>query len=210
MAQARTLLASLLILAAGVATLAAASDGFRAFTSASALRLDVARRPRPLPPAQLETAQGTRIAVSDLRGRWLLVDFIYTRCTTWCLVQGGAFARLQRELAAPIAQGRVVLLSLSFDPEHDGPAQLDDYRRRMGGRADGWIVARPTAASDLQALQRTFGVVVIPDGLGGYVHNAAFHVGDPEGRLVAVTDWRAPTQARAIIERGLAERGLAR
>ena len=40
MSAPRTLLASLLIGAAGVATLAAASDGFRAFSSQAALRLE--------------------------------------------------------------------------------------------------------------------------------------------------------------------------
>lgn len=199
MSATRTLLASLLTVAAGVATLAAATDGFRAFTSQAALRLSVAERPRALPPIVLETAQGTRVDLSGLRGRWLLVDFIYTRCTTYCLAQGGVFARLQRELAGPIARGEVALLSVSFDPAHDGPAQLADYRQRMGGRGEGWIVARPADAAGLQALLRSFGVVAIPDGLGGYVHNAAINVVDPRGRLVAVTDWQSPEAALAVL-----------
>jgi len=205
MSRPRTLLASLLIAAAGVATLAAATDGFRAYTSQTALRLSVARQPRSLPAVVLETADGQRIAASALRGRWLLVDFVYTRCTTWCLAQGGTFARLQRELAGPIAQGRVALLSLSFDPERDDPEALAAYRRRMGGRAGGWVVARPADADGLQALLRTFGVVVLPDGLGGYVHNAAINVVDPQGRLVAVTDWQSPDAALAVVRQGLAE-----
>lgn len=205
MAAARTLLASLVIAAAGALTLAAATDGLQAFTSDAALRLDVARRPRPLPQVALETARGTQIDFAALRGRWLLVDFIYTRCTTFCMAQGGTFARLQRALAVPIAQGRVALLSLSFDPDHDGPAQLAEYRQRMGGRGAGWVVARPRDAAGLQAMLRTFGVTAIPDGLGGYAHNAAIHVVDPAGRLVAVTDGRSPDAALAVLARGLAQ-----
>lgn len=205
MAAARTLLASLVIAAAGALTLAAATDGLQAFTSDAALRLDVARRPRPLPQVALETARGTQIDFAALRGRWLLVDFIYTRCTTFCMAQGGTFARLQRALAVPIAQGRLALLSLSFDPDHDGPAQLAEYRQRMGGRGAGWVVARPRDAAGLQAMLRTFGVTAIPDGLGGYAHNAAIHVVDPAGRLVAVTDGRSPDAALAVLARGLAQ-----
>ena len=205
MAAARTLLASLVIAAAGALTLAAATDGLQAFTSDAALRLDVARRPRPLPQVALETARGTQIDFAALRGRWLLVDFIYTRCTTFCMAQGGTFARLQRAMAVPIAQGRVALLSLSFDPDHDGPAQLAEYRQRMGGRGAGWVVARPRDAAGLQAMLRTFGVTAIPDGLGGYAHNAAIHVVDPAGRLVAVTDGRSPDAALAVLARGLAQ-----
>ncbi len=199
MSAPRTLLASLLIAAAGVATLAAASHGFRAFTSQTALQLSVAERPRSLPSVQLETAQGERIQLSELRGRWLLVDFIYTRCTTFCAVQGGVFARLQPLLARQIDAGTVALLSISFDPQHDGPVQLADYWQRMGGKDSGWIVARPVDAAELQALLRSFGVVAIPDGFDGYVHNAAINVVDPQGRLVAVTDWQSADEALAAL-----------
>jgi len=201
----RTLLASLLVLAAGVATLAAATDGFRAFTSETARRIDVRTHARTLPPVRLQTADGRIIDLAGLRGRWLLVDFVYTRCMTYCSVQGSEFARLQDRLSRPIADHRVVLLSVSFDPAHDGPAQLAAYQRRSGDRGAGWIAARPTNASDLEALLRVFGVTAIPDGLDGYVHNAAIAVVDPGGRLVAVTDWDRPGEAERYVLRGLAQ-----
>lgn len=195
----RTLLTSLLILAAGVATLAAATDGFRAFTSQAALRLDVREDPRAVPSVQLQTAHGQIISFASLRGRWLLVNFIYTRCTTYCSIQGSTFAQLQERLAQPIAAGKVALLSISFDPSHDGPAELAAYKRRSGGHGMGWIAARPTNEPDLEALLRVFGVTVIPDGRGGYVHNAAIAVVDPHGRLVAILDWDASAKAARYV-----------
>ncbi|TAM99424.1 MAG: SCO family protein [Rhodanobacteraceae bacterium] len=197
----RTLLASLLILVAGVAALAAATDGFRAFTSETARRLDVREHPRALPRVPLQTATGQTIDIAGLRGRWLLVDFIYTRCVTYCSVQGSEFARLQDRLAGPIAGRQVVLLSISFDPAHDGPPELAAYQQRSGDRGAGWIAARPVRAADLAALKHAFGVTVIPDGLGGYVHNAAIAVVDPRGRLVAITDWDAPGEAAGYVLR---------
>lgn len=202
MSALRTSLASLLILAAGIATLAAATDGFRAFTSETARRIDVRRHPRALPPVRLQTASGRVIDFAGLRGQWLLMDFIYTRCVTYCSVQGGEFARLQDRLVRPIAEGRAMLLSISFDPAHDGPVQLAAYQQRSGDRGAGWIAARPVRAADLAALKHVFGVTVIPDGLGGYVHNAAIAVVDPRGRLVAITDWDAPGEAAGYVLRG--------
>jgi protein SCO1/2 len=199
----RTLLASLLILAAGIAALAAATDGFRAFTSETARRIDVREHPRVLPQVPLQTAEGRAIDLAGLRGRWLLVDFIYTRCTTYCSVQGGEFARLQDRLARPIADDKVVLLSISFDPVRDGPEQLAAYQQRSGSRGAGWIAARPATPAALDALMRAFGVTVIPDGLGGFVHNAAIAVVDPEGRLVAIMDWDAPADAARYVLRGM-------
>lgn len=191
----RTLLASLAIAAAGVATLAAATDRFRAFTSETARRIDVREHPRAVPSTVLQTARGELIDFAGMRGRWVLVDFIYTRCMTYCSVQGSEFARLQRRLARSIAERRVALVSISFDPAHDGPLQLAAYQQRSGDRGAGWIAARPTSAADLTALLQVFGVTRIPDGLGGYVHNAAIAVVDPHGRLVAIMDWNAPDKA---------------
>ncbi|MBV6519908.1 MAG: hypothetical protein MNPFHGCM_00011 [Gemmatimonadaceae bacterium] len=200
----RTLLASLLVLAAGVTALSASTDGFRAFTSETARRVAVREHPRDLPPVLLQTAQGRTVDLASLRGRWLLVDFIYTRCLTYCSVQGNEFARLQDRLAGPIADGKVLLLSISFDPTHDGPVQLADYQSRSKDRGAGWIAARPTDTAGLEALMRGFGVTAISDGLGGYVHNAAINVVDPRGRLVAIADWDSPQEAEQVVLRGLA------
>jgi len=184
----RTLLASTLLLALGGAVLTVATDGFHAFTSETARRLAVRRDPPPVPAVLLETQSGARLDLAELRGRWVLVDFIYTRCLTWCLALGGEFAQLQDQLAAPLADGRLVLLSISFDPVHDTPAELAAYRQRFRGRDGGWIVARPTSEDGLRQLLRSFGVTVVPDGMGGYVHNAAIQVVDPQGRLVLILD----------------------
>jgi protein SCO1/2 len=192
MAVARTLLASLAIAAAGCAAILHATDGLRAFTRETARRIDIREQPRPVAASlALQTASASRIDFGDLRGRWLLVDFIYTRCLTYCTVQGGAFAQLQHKLAEPIRQDRVRLLSISFDPAHDGPAQLADYQRRFGDTGSGWIAARPADAQTRDTLMQIFGVTAVADGLGGFVHNAAIEVVDPHGRLVAVLDYDA-------------------
>lgn len=198
----RTLLASLPIVVGGVAVLAGATDGFRAFTSETARRLSIAQQPRRLPAVLLQTAQGHTLDLAALRGRWLLVDFIYTRCETYCSVQGNEFALLQQQLAQPIAAGQVVLLSISFDPAYDTPAQLAAYQRRSGDHGVGWIAARPLQAAGLPLLLHTFGVSVVPDRMGGYVHNAAIAVVAPDGRLVQIIDWDAAQQAEAWVRQG--------
>lgn len=199
MSSLRTPLTSLLVLAVGVAGLALATGGFRAFTTETARRIDVREHPRVVPDVPLQAADGRRVPFGALRGRWLLVDFIYTRCETYCSVQGVEFARLQERLAAPIAEGRVMLVSISFDPAHDDPAHLADYQRRSGDRGAGWLAARPLDSTGLAALRHVFGVTTVPDGLGGFVHNAAIAVVDPDGRLVAILDWNDPRSAARYV-----------
>ncbi|HUJ85779.1 MAG TPA: SCO family protein [Burkholderiales bacterium] len=201
MAALRTALASLALLLAGGALLAHLTHGLRAFTTEAARRLEVRRHPTPIPDAVLEDQSGKLLRLADLRGRWLLVDFIYTDCRTLCLALGGDFARLQRELALPIARRQLVLLSISFDPGRDSPARLADYLRRMRSDGKGWLAARPTNAAALGRLERAFGITVIADG-DAYVHNAAIHLVDPRGRLVRIFDFADPdAAARALSAR---------
>jgi protein SCO1/2 len=199
----RTCLGSAALLLAGGVALATATDRFQAFTTETARRVAVRRQPADLPAVTLENQSGARFTLADFRGKWLLVDFIYTRCPAFCTVLGGDFARLERQLAGPIAQGRVQLLSISFDPTQDPPAQLAAYLRRFRGQDMAWQAARPLTADGLQSLTAAFGVTIIRDPLGGYTHNAAIHLVDPEGRLVDIFDMGDLDQIRGTILRKL-------
>ncbi|MGH8798053.1 MAG: SCO family protein [Caldimonas sp.] len=208
----RALLASLVLLLAGGAVLSAATDRFQAFTTEAARRVEVRRQPIDIPPVALQLQSGARIDFADLRGKWLLVEFIYTRCPTYCLALGGEFAQLQERLAGPIAAGKVQLLSISFDPAHDTPQQLAAYLQRLGDRdigshragVPGWLAGRPEEPGDLERLERAFGITVVPDALGGYTHNAAIHLVDPRGRLVEIYDLGDPGAVGRAVLRGLA------
>ncbi|HEY8011580.1 MAG TPA: SCO family protein [Rudaea sp.] len=198
----RTLLASLALILVGGAALAAATGRFRAFTTETARRIEVREHPLELPAVALETAAGTRINLSDLRGKWLLVDFIYTRCPTYCVALGGEFAQLQDRLAGPLAQGKVQLLSISFDPDRDTPQRLATYLKLFRDRGEGWLAARPIDPQGLARLEQAFGITVIADTFGGYTHNVAIHVVDPRGRLVEILDVGNPDLvAQAVLQR---------
>jgi len=184
----RTLCASAAIALAGGAALHAGTDGLRAFTTEAARRIAVREHPVELPAVALETAAGARIDLAALRGRWLLVDFVYTRCPSYCRALGAEFAQLQGRLAEALARQQVALLSISIDAAHDAPAELAAYLQRSRSTGAGWIAARPLGEEGLDRLEQAFGVTVIPDGAGGFVHNAALHLVDPRGRLVAIFD----------------------
>lgn len=191
----RTLLASTVAAVAGAAALAGATQGFRAFTTETARRIAVSRHPVPIPAVMLENQAGDRFNLAALDGKWVIVDFVYTRCRDQCVVLDANFARLEALLAQPIAADRLRLLSISFDPGRDAPGELAAYLRRFGGRSPGWQVARPLDAADLGRLERAFGITVIPDDDGGYTHNSAILVVDPRQRLIRVLGWRDPERA---------------
>lgn len=201
----RTLLASLVLLGVGGAITAELTDGFQAFTSETARRVKVRAAPQLMPAVALETHSGKRINLADLRGKWLIVDFFYTRCGSYCLVLGSEFAQLQDSLAGALASGKLQLLSISFDPEHDTPGQLAGYLQRSGSRGSGWLAARPLTMDGLNRLKQAFGIVVIADELGGYEHNAAIHIVDTQGRLVEIVDSDDQARVIQVISRGMAQ-----
>jgi protein SCO1/2 len=132
------------------------------------------------------TSRGERepnLWTSDPAARAWLVTFIYTRCLSVCQVLGSEFQQLQPEMSG--APG-VRLASLSFDPARDGAAELEAYARRHHAQAAQWIVATPSGDAARERVLRETGVVVIPDGRGGYAHNAAIHVVVPPGKLVRI------------------------
>jgi protein SCO1/2 len=184
----RTAIAAALVSVLGVMLAHAATDGFQAYTLESARRLAALRSPSPLPDLAVELVDGGPGRLSHVPAQVLLVDFIYTRCPTYCAALGSVYARLGERLAPEIGSGEVKLVSISFDLEHDGPGELRAYRTRYSRDAAGWEVGRPADPRELGRWLDAFGVVVIPDEFGGYAHNAAVHIVGPGRRLVAIRD----------------------
>ncbi len=168
------------------------TDGFQAFTTESARRLAVQREPLPLSDPLLQDQNGREFRLSDYRGRRLLVQFIFTRCTTLCLALGDSFAQVAEALPPGRLGSDVALLSISFDPFHDVPERLADFGARHRADGENWRIARVEDPADLSLLLRRFGVVVIPDPLFGFQHNAAQHLVDGAGRLTGIFDHDAP------------------
>lgn len=183
---------ALLVTLIGIGVLWCGTDGFSAFTAEGARRADILRAPRTLPAVVLEDQDGRAFRLQDYRGKLLAVDFIYTRCTKVCRSLGMAFKQI-RDRVPPQALGRdFALLSISIDADRDDVASLKAYGRIYGADSTNWRIARVRSKADLKPLLAAFGIVVIPDGLGGFEHNAALHLLDRDGRLVQINDIDQP------------------
>lgn len=183
----RTALALLLIVLTAAVAFAAVTRGFEVVTADSARRVDLSRSPRTLPPLPLIDSHGHHVSLSDpaLRGsQATLVALVYTRCATICRTAASGQAFLQHAIRAQGLDARIKLLTLSFDPQHDTPAALAAYAVRQQADPAAWTFATVADTADLPALLQLFDVVVLPDGLGGYAHNAALFQLDADGQLV--------------------------
>ena len=139
---------SLALLLAGGAALSAATDQLPGLHDRDRPAARGARHPIAVPPVALKLQSGARIDIADLRGKWLLVDFIYTRCTTYCRALGSEFAQLQQRLAGPLGEGAGATLSISLTrPRHAGRARR--LPAALANRGAGWAAARPVGADAL-------------------------------------------------------------
>jgi len=89
--------------------------------------------------ARLITQDGeTKSLSSDIVGdRIVVVDFVYTTCTTVCPVLSAVLMQVQNQLGDRLGT-EVVLVSISVDPQRDTPARLKDYSSKLRAR-DGWM-----------------------------------------------------------------------
>jgi protein SCO1/2 len=85
-------------------------------------------------------------------GRPVVLNFIYTSCTTICPMSSQVFEQFQERLGA--GHEPVHLISISIDPEQDTPARLRAYAQQFHA-APGWDHYTGTAAAT-SAVQRAF------------------------------------------------------
>ena len=198
----RTLIATFTVLLGGVLAFAQLTHGFSAITAETARRQSVARSPVRLPALLGIDQRGARRSLVDTKDhRVMIVDFVYTRCPSICSVLGSNYQQLQTQIEKEHLEGRIRLVTVSFDPEHDTLTVIADYGDRLHANPDVWTVLSPLDADQLRSSLKTFGIVVTPSGNGQFIHNAAFHVVDAEGRLARIIDIDQPQQAIAAARR---------
>lgn len=86
---------------------------------------------------------------SDVVGdRIVVMDFVYTSCTTVCPVASAIMSEVQARLGERLGRD-VALVSVSVDPVRDTPARLNDYARRYAARPGwSWLTGSMPAVSE--------------------------------------------------------------
>ena len=190
-----TVVACAALLTGFVALVDGMTDGFDRWTFEDMRRAKASRGELAATPLEVRGPNGAHSVLwprTAYDRDVVLVGFIYTRCRTVCLALGSEFTQMQQAIAET-AGARVRLVSLSIDMDHETPGSLASYARLHGARTGSWTVAMPAAPEDAAKVLGELGVVAIPDGLGGLIHNGAIHVMTARGRVLGIyddADWR--------------------
>jgi protein SCO1/2 len=107
-----------------------------------------------IPDVVLTDADARPVRLRDLlsTGDAVMVNFIFTTCTTICPVMTQVFADTRAELGGGAKKVRMV--SISIDPENDTPARLKAYAHKFGADAH-WIFLTGRV-EDVASVQRAF------------------------------------------------------
>jgi protein SCO1 len=178
---------SLCVTAVGFFALSAGTHDFTVWTEEGERRWSALNHPASLPAFEWLNQDRKSQSLSSLNKPIVLLDFVYTRCLTVCQLMGYELKQVQQTLSEEQLQDSVELLSLSFDPEYDTPEKMGAYLQRHKAEPGNWQAGVIEARASLSRLLDQLGVVVLPDGSGGFVHNAAFYL-IYEGTLVSIHD----------------------
>ncbi|MGH0036695.1 MAG: SCO family protein [Myxococcota bacterium] len=139
-------------------------------------------RADPAPDFELVDQDGDAFGLAGLRGRAVLLDFVYTRCPGPCPILTSLHVDVQRSLPEDLREA-VHFVSISLDPAFDTPAVLGEYAGARGADLAGWsfLTGEPAA---VQEVVRAYGVGSLRRPDGEIDHVVASFLIDREGRIV--------------------------
>ncbi len=140
----------------GSATAALMYVGALLLTAAAAATVSRSSVTYETPDVSLVRADGKRVSLPrELDdGRPVLLNFIFTTCSSICPLASRTLEEFQRKLGPQAA--KLHLMSISIDPEEDTPARLRAYARKFHAGPE-WQYYTGTVAASLAA-QRAFDV----------------------------------------------------
>ena len=157
-----------------------------------------------VPPFGLWNEMGEVTTPESWRGRYIVLNFIFTRCPTpeMCPAQTMRMARLQRSVNDAGWSEQVEFVSFTLDPEYDTPGILREYAETRGLDLDNFsLLTGPARAMD--DLYRQFGIIAFAAD-GTIEHTVSTFVISPMGKIIHRKDgsrWSAKEFEDVLRER---------
>jgi protein SCO1/2 len=104
----------------------------------------------PAPDFTLTDQDGKSLSLAALRGKVVVVTFIFTGCGSTCPLLTAKMVSMQRSLGSDFGP-RVFFAAITVDPLADTPPVLKRYANAHGANLAGWafLTGTPTQISDV-------------------------------------------------------------
>jgi protein SCO1/2 len=135
----------------------------------------------PAPAFELLAQDRQPLALADLRGKPVVVTFIYTACPDMCPLLTQKLVAVQEALGPAFGRD-VAFVSITVDPELDTPEVLAHYAGTHGADLDGWsfLTGEPEA---IAAVTADYGLFAAKAAGGQVDHTFLTSLIDAEGNL---------------------------
>lgn len=178
---------------------------------------------QPTPEFALQDADGNPVRLADIRGKIVVLHFIYATCPDFCPLHADKIAEVQGMVADAGMTESVQFLSVTTDPETDTPEMLREYGPRHGLDPTNWVfltIPADAAEDTTRRLAESFGHKFTLAENDYQVHGVVTHVIDRDGQWRAnfhslkfesvnlvtyvnslVNDWNHPAEEKSLWQR---------
>jgi protein SCO1/2 len=146
-----------------------------------ALRESQAAIGRSIGEYALRDTEGRTVRFADLRGKPLVVQFIYTGCIQVCPASTAFLAKAVREAERTLGPGTFRVATIGFNLPFDSPESMAEFRRKHGRDSPNWLFLTPEANA-VQRLVADFGFRYEPTA-AGFDHLLQASIVDADGRI---------------------------
>jgi protein SCO1/2 len=124
-----------------------------------------------------------RVTLSQFSGKVLAINFVYTSCAlpNFCFRNSNTFGLLQKRFKQRMGK-ELVLLTITFDPQHDQPDVLAKYANNWKADPASWHFLTGSVP-DIQRVSNLFGMDYFPDE-GLMDHSLHTAIINRQGKLV--------------------------
>jgi protein SCO1/2 len=140
------------------------------------------------PAFTLQDAAGRTVSLSDLRGKVVILNFVYTNCPDVCPLHAERIAELQKMTNQTPMKAMVEFVTITTDPQRDRGAVLTEYGEAHGLDPANWafLTAGPDQPEDTtRKVAESYGLKFTENSEGMQMHGIVTHVIDQDGRLRA-------------------------
>ena len=136
----------------------------------------------PFDLSTLVDQEGHPFSFAAVKGKTVVMNFIFTHCPVSCPAQTRALTGIQRALPKELAS-RVRFVSVTMDPERDIPPTLKQYGAAIGADLKRWSFVTGNAG-ELAWLHHFYDVRVTKTTPGQFDQRVAVYLIDASGRLL--------------------------
>jgi protein SCO1/2 len=151
------------------------------------------------PAFKFEDRGGAMVSNADLKGKFWVADFIFTRCAGSCPILGEQMKRLQKDWKG---SEKIDWVTFTVDPDYDTAAVLKEYADDLGADPKRWFFLTGAKKDLLQTAEEGFKLTAIenPGAEPGalFIHSTKLVLVGPDGTILGYYDGTDNTEFQKL------------